>query len=164
TCARHAHAWVEALMRDGSWLTLDATPTGDLMQGHTAQVTWWRAIMAELERLWQEVTDFDGEKRAAWLQALISMPADHPFPTAAVVLAVGALYYLRRRHRVLPAIVKLRRAMRSAGLTLHAGETPRELLVRAGAARRTPGCRAALRAAALEHESLRYSSAASAED
>jgi transglutaminase-like putative cysteine protease len=80
TRARHAHAWVEALMRDGSWLTLDATPAADLMQGHTAQVTWWRAIMAELERLWQEVTDFDGEKRAAWLQALISMPADHSVP------------------------------------------------------------------------------------
>jgi transglutaminase-like putative cysteine protease len=164
TRARHAHAWVEALMRDGSWLTLDATPAGDLMQGHTAQVTWWRAIMAELERLWQEVTDFDGEKRAAWLQAMISMPVNHPFPTAAVVLAVGALYYLRRRHRVLPAIVKLRRAMRSAGLTLHAGETPRELLVRAGSAQLTPECLSALRAAALEHESLRYSSAANAED
>jgi hypothetical protein len=65
---------------------------------------------------------------------------------------------------VLPAIVKLRRAMRSAGLTLHAGETPRELLVRAGSAQLTPECLSALRAAALEHESLRYSSAANAED
>lgn len=163
--ARHAHAWVEALMPDGSWITLDATPAADVMQGHTAHTTWWRAITAELERLWQEVTDFDADKRAAWVQRLISMPVDHPFPTAAVALTVFALFYLaRRRRQVLPAIVKLQRAVRAAGMTLQAGETPRELLVRAGSAQLTPESHAALKAAALEHEALRYSSEAPAEN
>ncbi|HEU4419832.1 MAG TPA: transglutaminaseTgpA domain-containing protein [Planctomycetota bacterium] len=163
--ARHAHAWVEALMRDGSWITLDPTPAADVMQDRTAHVTWWRAVTSELERLWQEVTDFDGDKRTAWLHGLVSMPVNHPFWTAGAALACFALFWLaRRRQRVLPAIGRLQRAMRAAGLSLRAGETPRELLVRAGSAQLAPGRLEALQAAALEHESLRYSSAATAED
>lgn len=163
--ARHAHAWVEALMRDGSWITLDPTPAAEVMHDPTAHVTWWRAVKSELERLWQEVTDFDGDKRTAWLHGLVAMPVNHPFPTAAVALACFALFWLaRRRQRVLPAIGRLQRAMRAAGLSLRAGETPRELLVRAGSAQLTPERLEALQAAALEHEALRYSSADTAED
>jgi hypothetical protein len=124
-------------------------------------VTWWRAITTELEQLWQQVADFDGDKRTAWLHGLVSMPVEHPFSTAAVILGVFALYRLsRRRRHVLPTILKLQRAMRAAGLRLRAGETPRELLVRAGSAQLTPERLKALKTAALEHEALRYSSAA----
>ncbi|HEX6810126.1 MAG TPA: DUF3488 and transglutaminase-like domain-containing protein [Planctomycetota bacterium] len=159
TRARHAHAWVEALMPDGSWITLDATPAADVTQGHTAHATWWQALTTELERLWSEVTDFDGDKRKKWVQGLLALPVEHPLGTAAAAAAVlGALWLARRRRQVLPAIVRLHRAVRAAGLTLHAGETPRELLVRAAAAQVAPDRLARLKAAALEHESLRYAS------
>ncbi len=157
--ARHAHAWVEALSRDGSWITLDATPAADVMVDADAQGTWWDTLLARLEQLWAEVTAFDGSKRAQWLAGLAALPAQHPFRTAMVLLAAFALLYLvRRRRQSLPAIVDLQRAVRAAGLSLLAGETPRELLTRAAAVEMPPARLVDLQTAARHHESLRYGS------
>jgi hypothetical protein len=52
--------------------------------------------------------------------------------------------------------VHLQRAIRGTGLLLRAGETPRELLVRAAAAAVAPHRLARLRTAAAAHESARY--------
>ncbi len=162
--SRHAHAWVEALARDGRWLTLDATPPADVMATRGEATSWSAACWRQLEGLWSEVVGFNGSRRAAWLQRVVELPGAlaraalaNPFATLAI-LAVGVLvaYRRRRRRQDEPAIADLERAVRAAGLSLQAGETPRELLLRAEAASVDPAPLASLQQAAHDHERLRY--------
>ncbi|MBP8302258.1 MAG: transglutaminase domain-containing protein, partial [Planctomycetes bacterium] len=168
--ARDAHAWVEALLPDGSWLTLDATPASDVMGTRSATPTWWSSTREQLEGMWNAVVSFDGKKRTELVDTVLNLPArlfatvrDFPLATGAIVLAIGLLVRARRRKRqTLPAIVDLLHAAQSCGLQLRAGETPRELLQRAAAHQDPeipPARLATLEKAALQHEASRYANA-----
>jgi hypothetical protein len=167
--ARHAHAWVEALLPDGSWLTLDPTPPSSLTDARTDGGSWWDNAHDELQQLWNGVVGFDPATRARLFAALCDLPADagraaaeHPFALAAILAMVFGLRYVRRRRRQsLPEIVAFVEATRAAGLQLRPGETPRDLLGRAAAAAIPPDRFAALQAAARQHEAMRYGGARS---
>ena len=164
--SRHAHAWVEVMRADGAWLTFDPTPPADVMATRQEATSWWRATSDSLASLWSRVVGFDGASRAEWLRLLTDLPAAfaeavarHPFWSGLALAFVLLLLYRRLRHRRnVPAIVDLERALRTAGLSLRDGETPRELLVRAAAVGLEPARLAVLQAAARRHESLRYGS------
>jgi hypothetical protein len=165
--SRHAHAWVEAVGDDGTWLVLDATPPADVMAPRGEATTWFGASWRQLESMWGDVVGFDGNRRAAWLQRVLDLPGTlaatalaHPFAVALALAIGGLLAYRRRRRQDEPAIADLERAVRAAGLSLQAGETPRELLLRAEAAGLAPAPLSGLRQAALRHERLRYGRAA----
>jgi protein-glutamine gamma-glutamyltransferase len=168
--ARDAHAWVEALLPDGSWLTLDATPASEVMAAHPGAASWWGHTREQLEGMWNAVVSFDGKRRAELVEQVLTLPGrtwsvlrNHPIISTATILILGALIRLRRRKRQsLPAIVNLLHAARTCGLGLRAGETPRELLVRAAASKDPeipPAQLATLEKAAQQHEAMRYASA-----
>ncbi|MCC7398098.1 MAG: transglutaminase domain-containing protein [Planctomycetes bacterium] len=153
---RDAHAWVEAWLPDGEWLTLDATPPADVLADSRPTNSWWGGVVADLELMWATVTGFDAAQRARWLAALVSFPQEHALAVASLLVAAWAVVYLRRRRRTLFVVQQLHRAARNAGMQLRDGETPRELLGRAVLSAATPARLAALRAAALAHERARY--------
>ena len=155
--SKNAHAWVEVLDGDGRWHTVDGTPAADLQQALQPERSTFGELRAELERWWAAVTGFGQADRARWAEAIAAVGRDHPLALASTLAALVLLLYLARRRRHLPStIVHLQRAIRGTGLLLRAGETPRELLVRAAAAAVAPDRLARLRAAALAHESARY--------
>ena len=158
--SKNAHAWVEVLTADGQWHTFDPTPASDLQEALAPASGWWNEARTELERWWAMVTGFGQADRTRWLQALLDLPREHPFVPLSVLAALAGLLYVRqRRRRAAPAIVHLQKAIRATGMTLRAGETPRELLARAAAAAVAPALLARLRTAAVHHESLRYGAA-----
>ena len=153
--ARHAHAWVEMLRADGTWITLDATPPASVMA--PPATSWWHAVTEQLTGMWSRVVSFDGQRRTEWLRALANLPADHPFVTMLVLVPAALLVYRRvRRRQTVPVIVDLERAVRAAGLSWQSGETPRELLGRAATAGVRPEHLTLLDAAARRHEAQRY--------
>lgn len=162
--SRHAHAWVEALLPDGSWLLLDATPAADVIAAGTPATTWWQSVHQDLAAWWNRIVGFDGEARSAWLGQLARLPLDlaraawqNPLPTALGAAALAGLVLLRRRRgQHQPDIAALRRAVAAAGLRLLPGETPRELLRRAAGIELPPARRTALERAAAAHERARY--------
>lgn len=163
--SRDAHAWVEMLLPDGTWLTLDPTPPSDAAGAQTAATTWWESSWQQLERLWTAVVTFDGKQRAELLAAAAGAPLrllhwllDRPLLGASGLAILAGLVYLRRRRRgqSLPAIVDLLAAARLAGIELRPGETPRELLHRAATMPVPAPQLAVLRDAAAHHEALRY--------
>lgn len=168
--ARDAHAWVEALLPDGTWLTLDATPPSDVMTPRAEAATWWSSTREQLEGMWNAVVSFDGKKRTELVDTVLGLPArlvatvrNFPMSTCGTLLVLAILVRARRRKRQsLPAIVNLLQAAKQCGIELRAGETPRELLARA-ATRRDPEIPAArlatLEKAAEQHEAMRYASA-----
>ena len=155
--ARHAHAWVEALDEVGKWHTLDATPAADVMQASQSEPNWWQRAMGPFDEIWAAITGFDAERRKQWLSALVMMPVRRPLLTGILVAGVLAVIYLRRRRRQrLPAIVAFERAVRACKLSLQRGETPRELVARAGATGVDADALERLRTAARQHELGRY--------
>ncbi len=157
---KHAHAWVELLAEDGCWHALDATPAADVRDVGAAADSWHAVALAQLQSWWTAITGFDRQRQAEWLASLATFPLEHPFATAATLALLLASVYLRRRRRQsLPSIVALHRALRLAKLSLQRGETPRELLARAAAAKLTPKVMSRLRTAATHHEACRYGAA-----
>jgi len=164
--ARDAHAWVETLLADGSWLTFDPTPPSSVLPETDTQ-SWWDATSTWLEQRWNDVVGFDPAARERLFAALCNLPAtvlqlaaSQPLTLAGVLTMLVALYYVRRRRRQsLPAIVAFVDATRAAGLTQRPGETPRDLLARATTAAIPPVRLAALQAAARQHETVRYGGA-----
>jgi hypothetical protein len=155
--SKNAHAWVEVLDDAGRWHTIDGTPAADLAQALQPEQSTFGALRAELERWWAAVTGFGQADRTRWAEAIAAAGREHPFALGCTLAALFLLLYLARRRRHLPTtIAHLQRAIRGTGLHLHAGETPRELLVRAAAAAVAPDRLARLRAAAMAHESARY--------
>ena len=155
--SKHAHAWVEVLDATGRWHTVDPTPAADLQQALRTEPGTLGAMRAELERWWAAVTGFGQADRARWAEAIAAAWREHPFAVVGALAALLALLYLARRRRRSPTtIAHLQRAIRGTGLHLHAGETPRELLVRAAAAAVAPDRLARLRAAVRTHENMRY--------
>lgn len=159
--ARDAHAWVEMLMPDGSWSTLDATPPSDPAALRNTTRTWWEATQRDLEQLWSTVVGFDAAARGRWfewLQAALRRGGTLLLHGGwLVVMAAFAFVWWRRRRAVPPTVRALRSAARRAGLRWQLGETPRELLARAeqlAAADHTRLER--LRRAAEVHEAARY--------
>lgn len=153
---KHAHAWVEVLTEDGSWHTFDPTPAQDVLAGGAGD-DWLAALRAQIERWWAAVAGFDQATRSRWLASLAAAPVEHPFACSALLAAAVSFVLLRRRRpQALPAIVKLHRALRRAGLSLRCGETTRELLARAAGAGLEPDAWSCLQTAARDHESSRY--------
>ncbi|MCR9244936.1 MAG: DUF3488 and transglutaminase-like domain-containing protein [bacterium] len=161
---KHAHAWVEALMPDNSWVTLDATPAAPVESVANADTTWWDSLTAEADELWNAIVGFDEQGRARLLGTLAATPGylwrqgrQHPFSSAALLALPIALIYARFRKRRRPlAVASLLATARALGIALRTGETPRELLTRVRATDAPADKVSALAAAVREHELARY--------
>lgn len=160
--SRHAHAWVEALLPDGQWLSLDATPAADVIAATTPALTWWDGVHQDLAAWWNRIVGFDDQARSEWLRGILGLPKtiavavwQNPLATA---LGLAAVVWLVRRRRLQhePHILALQRAAAVAGLRLGPGETPRELLRRAAVVDLPAKHRLALEQAAAAHERARY--------
>ncbi len=161
--ARDAHAWVEVLLPDGSWSTLDATPPSDPEALRAAARSWWDESRRDLEQLWNAVVGFDAAARARWLQWLGECLQGAVQQLArgwwlVVAGSVALLWLSRRRRRSPPSVRALRRAARRLGLRWRADETPRELLARARVecVAAAPPRLLQLQRAAAVHEAARY--------
>ena len=169
--SRDAHAWVEVLLPDGSWSTLDATPPSDPEALRAAARSWWDESRRDLERLWSAVVGFDAATRARWFEGLGTMVQGLLRQLAQggwavlLLLAVAAWWWRWRRGLQPPTVRELRRACRALGLRWRPAETPRELVARALAERgdRPPARRQRLQRAAAAHEAARYRGAATEE-
>ena len=176
---RHAHAWVEVLDPQAGWYSVDPNPM-PAEQTPTGVALWRRELLAaytdlkaDLQRAWEQLTAFDTERRAELMASARAVVADGlraaPGWLAANAQAVGAGALLlralaaglhrRRVRRIDPVVRDYRRALRavrSAGVEPRTGETPRELLERAGTLALEPARLERLRAATLAHERARY--------
>lgn len=153
--ARHAHAWVEALLPDGSWIELDATPPGAAAD-QSEDAGMWRRATDALTAWWSGIVGFDAQGQ----RRLLRWPLEHPFSLLAVLaLATGVAYLCRRRPSRNPAVADLLAATQGAGLRLLPGETPRELLARARGAAVEERRLATLANAVARHEAARYRTA-----
>jgi len=166
--ARHAHAWVEVLDPKHGWYTVDATPAIEEYgtEGGTGLLA---RIRARVSGFWNQVTGFNESGRNRVLAWAAELPGRtwasataHP-GTALLVAALagllGCLLYLRRRKRhprVPPVVRRYLGTVRRSGLTMEAGETPRELLARARAARLPAARLADLERATVTHERERF--------
>jgi hypothetical protein len=163
--AKDAHAWVEVFANDGRWHEIDPTP--DTAGGPLAldSDTLFGALLEHCELLWQSVVGFDAAARKRWLAGLQELPARcldlaaaQPLATAgALALLAAAIGAWRLRRRPGARTVRdLERAATAVGLRLQPGETPRELLARAGRDTVPPAKLARLILAARAHEATRY--------
>lgn len=149
--ALHAHAWAEVLDPSGRWYTVDASPAVDTSAEAASSGVFTR-IKLFFEMFWSRVTSFDEESREAVIVWLSTLPRRVLVPSLAL-LAVAALVILARRRRGPPAVRAYRRALKRQGLALNPGETPRQLLDRAGGGEE-------LELATKAHERARYASSA----
>ncbi|MBL8750801.1 MAG: DUF3488 domain-containing protein [Planctomycetes bacterium] len=161
--SRHAHAWVEVLRPDGSWLTLDPTPPADVIAASTEKTSWWHDFAAGLSNAWSRVVEFDAGSRTEWVRTIAELPGaiarslvDHPLVAVLSLASIAGLVYRRRRRPTVATIVELERAVRTAGLSWSAGETPRELLARAAGIGLDAARLALLATAVGRHENARY--------
>jgi len=162
-----AHAWVEVLDPEAGWYEVDPTPLTDGLPVGTGFVA---RLRDKARASWAAVTGLDATGRAAaflWLRerpaAILGAARREPAGAVGLGLVVllGALAVIgRRRARTQPAVRSYRRALRSAGLRPEVGETPRELLERAGLAGLDPGRFATLCRATRDHEEARYATGA----
>lgn len=154
---RDAHAWVEMLSADGTWITLDATPPVGLTPP-LGERSWWSALVDAASDAWRSVTSFDEHGRrklfSLALEAAHSL-LTHPWILSAIAV-VGALVWRRRRAAIPAPVRELQAAMRSAGVRPHPGETPREMLARSAKLPLQEPRRARLVAAVQKHEAHRY--------
>lgn len=157
--ARHrdAHAWVEALGDDDIWHTLDATPVANGQRGHPDNKDLWSTVGHWLQALSSDVTNFNSTSRQRWLANLIAIPTQFPLSTM-ITLTVATIWLLCRRkdRQRQPEIASFERALGKAKIALLAGETPRELLLRASTLDLKPEHLTAIRLAAQDHERNRY--------
>ncbi|MEM7307444.1 MAG: transglutaminaseTgpA domain-containing protein [Planctomycetota bacterium] len=160
---RDAHAWVEVCDPVGGWYAVDPSPAWIEQGPGTSLLARWTAAARSV---WDSVTDFDSERRAAvyaWIRSLPRRTAawlerDPLQGVLAAVLAAlpVALYVLRRRARTQPEVRAYRTALRRAQLRLLPGETPRELVKRARAEGLEGTALRALEDATVRHEEARY--------
>ncbi len=157
-----AHAWVEVYDPTAGWMSVDPTPAAFLAE--TKPGLFARAGAA-VRSAWNAITGFDEEARAqlfAWARTLpgrgLAGVRSHPLATTGVLALFGSLLVLRRRRRMQdPAPVReYRAALARVKITPLPGETPREILERAGLDELNPASLAHLRSATEAHERERY--------
>lgn len=154
---RDGHAWVEVLLDDGSWLTVEATPPQSAAAAEAASSSWFDGLQRSLTAGWNRLVGFDAKSRQQLLAAVGGwLVAFGPWLLAGVGLAVAAIRW--RRHRRLPrAQRELHKALRGLALVQQPGETLRELLVRVRPRAEREGKRvAALERAVALHEADHY--------
>jgi len=160
--SRDAHAWVEVLAPNGEWLTVDPTPAADLQRDDPAGASWLQRGLDHVDQFWRSIVQFDAKRRSELLAGALALPGrllawaqSQPWGTA-IALAVLAWCMVRRRRHALPQVAAMQRAVRGAGLSWRAGETPRDLLHRAAALPLQPRQRERLVTAVREHEAARF--------
>jgi hypothetical protein len=154
---RDAHAWVEMLGNDGSWLTLDATPATAMSAANGPQ-SFFGGMQQSLGEAWRSVTAFDEKERArilTWLFEMLRALVSRPWFIIAV--AIAALSIIARRRHAMPHVIReLGAAMHSAGVKTNTGETPREMLQRTATLPIAQQSRIRLARAVAAHELARY--------
>ncbi|MFM7321237.1 MAG: transglutaminase-like domain-containing protein [Armatimonadota bacterium] len=92
---RDAHAWVEAYVDGGKWMTVEATPPTGMPDSHGTSVEGWR-------RIWEQVQD----NAKQWLLAITEATPDQ---FASGILAVGGVFggvlWFRRRRGTSTTVV-----------------------------------------------------------
>lgn len=163
-----AHAWVEVYDGATGWFAIDATPAADASGNAPGLLA--RAQTA-LSRLWNKVTGFDAEARAAALQwckavpgrviaAIRARPVVSLLAAGGLALLIGMLRVRRGRRRP-PAAQRLRALLRRVQVEYAPAETPREILRRVeGMTEVSDEVRAAIRSAIGAHEAERYAAGA----
>ncbi len=154
---RDGHAWVETLLDDGAWLTVEATPPQSVEIADAATASWFDGLRRTATAWWHRLVGFDAKSRQQLLAGLGAwLVAFGPWVLLAGVLAVLVIRW--RRQRGLPRTQReLRKALRALALVQQPGETLRELLVRAGQDSKLQAGRfAALERAVAAHEANHY--------
>ena len=158
-----AHAWVEVHDPATGWYAVDPSPL--VVVGAEGQGLWAR-LRSGARSFWGAVSGFDDAGRASFYAFLRGLPArtgralrDQPMTFVGVpaLVALFLLYRFHLRRSAVPLVLRsYRRAIRTAGLALEPGETPRELLARARSADDSVRGLAELEAATRAHEHARY--------
>lgn len=161
---RDAHAWVEVWDPEGGWYTVDPTPATARASRHDTALL--ATIGAWFGRLWERIVRFDDDARGAilaWLSTLPARLADlaaaNPVVCGACVAIAGGFAVALRRRRAarVPAEVRAYRScLARLRLTPQPGETPRDLVRRAGVLGLGKEAVDRLAAATDRHESARY--------
>jgi transglutaminase-like putative cysteine protease len=161
---RDAHAWVEVKDPEGGWYTVDPTPA--TARAARRGETLLSSIGAWFGRAWERVVRFDDDARGAILAWLSSLPgrtadlaSDNPASCGACLAFAITLAVVVRRRRAarVPAEVRAYRAcLARLRLASRPGETPRELVRRAGVEGLPGDAVDRLAAATQRHESARY--------
>ena len=156
-----AHVWVEVFDPELGWLEVDPTPA---LSATTSGLSLFARAKLGLQRGWDKLTGFNGERRDALLASVLRLPGRalravlHPWMIAAAILA-GAAFTASarlRRRKTSPALRDYHIALRKCQLRPVGGETPRELLQRARKTDLQPQRIEALAQATLAHEVERY--------
>lgn len=163
----NAHAWVEAYLGSAGWRAYDPTPAREDFGGPSGLLGQWSdQVLGAAQGLWNRITGFDGDSRAAaaeWLGAapgrLLAVLRARPWvSTLLALLLVGLVWVLevRARRRIPPTVRRLESALHAAKLVRQQGETPREVLLRAAKVEVGDAELAELKAAVRAHEAERY--------
>ncbi len=161
---RDAHAWVEVRDPEGGWYTVDPTPATARAAHKDASLL--ASVGAWFGRAWERVVRFDDGAREAilaWLGGLPARLADlatgNPFVCGAcglVGIAIAAVVRRRRAARVPPEVRAYRTCLAHLRLAPRPGETPRDILRRAGVEGLGKDAVERLTTATERHESARY--------
>ena len=159
---KHAHAWLEVRDPGRGWYTVDSSPASS---GGGDGSSWLTDAKEWIQALWTKVVTFDDAARTMAAQWILALPgrgsrwlAAHPWTSSLAALTILLAIWVerrRRRDRIPNAVRTYLIVLRKLSLGPRPSETPRELLLRAGAVLQESELER-LGAATDAHEQARY--------